>query len=195
MDHEVTAFDLVNRDAFSVERMSGTEANIVIRGDHDNTWEYYGYEVPDPAWKPLRIVALRGQRSVRRVFVQSVTGSQVLPGDWLEGNAPEPPRPKRQPVKVGDRVAAMNDGYTLGAGLVTSVEWKQHPMQPPYDKPPLWTWEWHVEIWFGGTETREGAWRSAWVGKASSSTDKTQENFEPVWQKLEAEFAERQAAE
>ncbi|MGW3763065.1 hypothetical protein [Streptomyces sp. NPDC005131] len=195
MDYEVTAFDLVQRDAFSQERMSGTEANIAIRRDHDLTWEYYTYEVPDLAGNPLRIVARRGLHAVRRVFVQSVTGSQIQPGDWLEGEEPQPPAPKRQPVKVGDRVAAMGDGYSLAAGLVTSAEWKQHPMQPPYDKPPLWEWEWRVVVWFGGNQTREGAFRSAWVGKASSSTDKTQDSFEPVWQKLEAEFAERQAAE
>ncbi|WP_406362385.1 hypothetical protein [Streptomyces sp. NBC_01579] len=199
---DVTRFDLVKRDAFSEERMSGMEANIAIRGELPITHDLHAHEFEDRDGNPLRVVARTSLHkegaeyveSVVTVFEQPVTGTPQ-PWDWFEGEEPQPPAPKRQPVKVGDRVTAMPDGNSLGAGLVTSVEWKQRDMQPPYDRAPLWTWEWRVVVWFGGDQQREGRWSTDWVGTAAQSLEKTQESFRPIWQKLEAGFAEGQAAE
>ncbi|WP_411087842.1 hypothetical protein [Streptomyces sp. 061-3] len=197
---DVTRFDLVKRDAFSEERMSGMEANIAIRGELPITHDLHAHEFEDRDGNPLRVVVRTSLRkegeeyleSVVAVFEQSVTGTP-RERDWFEGEEPQPPAPKRQPVKVGDRVTAMPDGYRLDAGLVKSIEWKQRDMQPPHDMAPLWTWEWRVVVWFGGDQEREGRWSTDWVGKATQSMEKTQESFEPLWQKLEAEFAERAA--
>ncbi|MCX5103488.1 hypothetical protein [Streptomyces sp. NBC_00439] len=78
---------------------------------------------------PLRIVArtvrpgaFSGPRVVREVYVQAMTGGQVHELDWLERGEYDPPAPARKPVKIRDRVAAMPDGHSLGAGLVTKIE-------------------------------------------------------------------------
>ncbi|MGW3274940.1 hypothetical protein ACWDFH_26220 [Streptomyces kronopolitis] len=205
MDHEVTRFEMPSSYGVDpVEKMTGAQANIRIRGRivnsvADELWEY---EVLDRRAKPLRIVArtqrnqiYSGPRVVREVYTQYVTADPERELDWLEAGAYEPPPPSAQPVKVGDRVTAMPDGYSLGAGLVMAIEWKLHPMQAHYALPPLWHWEWRVIVWFGGDQTREGVWKDHWVDKASNSLPGTQEGFEPTWKRLEAEFAKRQAAE
>lgn len=178
MDHEVTRFKLpMVQGGEAGEQMPGTEANIAIRGTVYNSMndEVWTYEVPDRDGNPLRIVArtrqgsefmLMGPRTVREVFEQAVTGSPVQELDWLERGAYEPPKAKRQPVKVGDTVSAMPDGYSLGEAEVTSVEWKRRPMQAHYELPPLWTWEWRVEVKFPDGRTREGRWHSDWIHKA-----------------------------
>ncbi|WP_146050994.1 hypothetical protein [Streptomyces noursei] len=211
MDHKVDYEVLVHLlgptyGSAPTQPLTGEEANIMIRrlvvnSMADETWHY---EVPDRNGRPLRIVArtqrtedggLSGPRVVREVYEQAVTGKPVEPLDWLERWEYKPPKSSRQPVKVGDRVTAMTDGFRLAAGLATAIEWKLHPMQAHYALPPLWSWEWRVTVWFGGDQEREGAWKDHWVGKASNSLPDTQKFFEPIWQKLEAEFPERQAAE
>ncbi|MFF4699869.1 hypothetical protein [Streptomyces chattanoogensis] len=157
--------------------LTGAEANIKIRGTVVNSMndELWTYEVPDREGNPLRIVArtrkggtfsLDGPRTVREVFEQAATGGQVHDFDWLERGEYQPPRPSRQPVKVGDKVSAMPDGYSLGEAEVLSVEWKCRSMQAHYELPPLWTWEWRVEVKFPDGRTREGRWHSDWISKA-----------------------------
>ncbi|MFB7919519.1 hypothetical protein [Streptomyces sp. NPDC056061] len=188
------------------EPLTGAEANIRIRGLVVNSMadELWMYEVPDRDGTPLRIVArtqrtgkweLHGPRVVREVYEQAVTGSQVHELDWLERGGYEPPAPTRQPVKVGDRVTAMVDGYTVGPGLVSAIEWKVHPMQAHYGLPPLWHWEWRVVVWFGGDRTREGVWKDFWVGKADDALPGTRDIFEPMWARLEAEFGKHRATD
>ncbi|WP_424863040.1 hypothetical protein [Streptomyces sp. MMS24-I29] len=207
MDQKVTRFEMPPTYGVDpVEKMTGAEANIRIRGLVVNSMadELWTYEVPDRDGTPLRIVArtqrtgtweLRGPRVVREVYVQAVTGGQVRELDWLERGEYEPPTPTRQPVKVGDRVTALLDGYTLGPGLVTAIEWKVHPMQAHYALPPLWHWEWRVVVWFGGDRTREGVWKDYWVGKADDALPGTRDTFEPEWARLEAEFGKQRSAE
>lgn len=204
MKHEVLRHEVAGWDVGPADRLSGTAANVVIRGKIVNSVadEIWVYEVPDRKGRPLRIVVrtnlenvYSGQRRVREVYEQAVISTWVRPGDWLEGEAPQPPKPGAKPVNVGDRVSAMPDGYSLGAGLVTAIEWKQRNLQPPYDKPPTWYWEWRVTVWFGGEQTREGRWHTDWVDKPEALLRRTQEDFEPLWQKLEAEFAKRQAGQ
>ncbi|MEU7146999.1 hypothetical protein AB0B15_03005 [Streptomyces sp. NPDC045456] len=177
MDHKVTRFEIPAEDAFSTENMTGAEANIRIRGTVVNSMndEVWTYEVPDRAGNPLRVVArtrrtlnagLDGPRTVREVFIQAVTGKPVEQLDWLERGEYQPPRPSRQPVKVGDVVSAMPDGYSLGTAEVTSVEWKRRSMQRHYELPPLWTWEWRVEVKFPDGRTREDRWHSDWISEA-----------------------------
>ncbi|MEV6309941.1 hypothetical protein AB0M10_15250 [Streptomyces sp. NPDC051840] len=157
--------------------LTGEEANIQIRGTVVNSLndEVWTYEVPDREGIPLRIVARTrqgsefqsiGQRTVREVYEQQVTGPLLHECDWLERREYQAPKPKRQPVKVGDTVSAMPDGYSLATGEVTSVEWKRRPMQSHHELPPLWTWEWRVEIKFPDGRTREGRWHSDWISKA-----------------------------
>ena len=93
---------------------------------------------------------------VRGVYEQPVTGKPVEPLDWLERWDYTAPKPTPQPVKVGDRVTAMPDGYSLGPGLVEDIVWKVHPMQGHYQLPPHWDWEWRVTVWVGGDQWREG---------------------------------------
>ncbi|MFD4949170.1 hypothetical protein ACFWNT_43465 [Streptomyces sp. NPDC058409] len=205
VDHEVTRFEVPPEDdGFSAEKLTGTEANIRIRGLVVNSMadELWTYEAPDLDGNPLRIVArtvrpgaFSGPRVVREVYVQAMTGGQVHELDWLEREEYELPVPTRQPVKVGDRVTAMPDGYSLEAGLATKIEWTLHPMQAHYALPPLWHWEWRVTVWFGGTQTREGKWADHWVSRADDSLPGTRDAFEPTWRRLEAECKERQSAE
>ncbi|MBD0734008.1 hypothetical protein [Streptomyces sp. CBMA29] len=178
MNYEVTRYKLpMVKGAESGEEMPGTEANISIRGTVVDSMsdEVWTYEVPDRDGNPLRVVARTrqgseftdmGPRTVREVYEQAATGSPVPELDWLERGEYEPPRPKRQPVKVGDTVSAMPDGYSLGKAEVTSVEWKQRVMQSHYAAPPLWAWEWCVEVTFPDGRTREGRWHSDWISKA-----------------------------
>ncbi|MFE5853171.1 hypothetical protein ACFQ61_08115 [Streptomyces sp. NPDC056500] len=204
MESEVTRFELPpTYGGDPIEKMTGTDANIRIRGlvVHSVSDELWTYEVPDVQGTPMRVVArtqlrqgFSGPRVVREVYVQEDTGP-VHQLDWLTHAGYEPPKPSTQPVQGGDRVTAMPDGYSLGAGLVTSIEWKLHPMQAHYQLPPLWHWGWRVTVWFGGDQTREGAWKDHWVLKASDSYEGTRKNFESMWQRLEVEFKGRQAAE
>ncbi|WP_329147150.1 hypothetical protein OIU91_16520 [Streptomyces sp. NBC_01456] len=177
MDHKVTRFEIPVEDAFSTENMTGAEANIRLRGAVVDSMadEVWIYEVPDPDGVPLRIAArtqrtenmgLDGPRVVREIFVQQVTGGPVHDFDWLERGEYQTPPPKRQPVKVGDKVSAMPDGYSSGTAEVTSVNWKLHPMQAHYQLPPLWSWEWRVEVEFPDGRTREGRWHPDWISKA-----------------------------
>ncbi|MEU7318360.1 hypothetical protein [Streptomyces sp. NPDC007083] len=176
LDHKVTQFELPALDhGFSTETMTGTEANIRIRGAIVNSIadEVWTYEVLDRNDAPMRIAvrttrpgAFTGPRVVREVFEQYVTGDPVREPDWLEGKEPEPPRPSRQPAEEGDKISAMPDGYSLSPGEVTSIEWKQRSMQPPYDQPPLWHWEWRAVVKFPDGRTREGRWHSDWISKA-----------------------------
>ncbi|MFD9815181.1 hypothetical protein [Streptomyces sp. NPDC059080] len=174
MDHKVTRFEIPERDDFSTENMTGAEANIRIRGKVVNSMadEVWIYEVPDREGVPLRIAArterpgaFTGPRMVREVYVQQVTGDPVHDFDWLERGEYQPPRPSRQPVKVGDEVSAMPDGFSLGTAEVMSVEWKCHPMQAHYELPPLWKWEWRVEVEFHDGRRREGRWHPDWISK------------------------------
>lgn len=177
VDHKVTRFEIPVEDAFSTENMTGAEANIRLRGAVVDSMadEVWIYEVPDPDGVPLRIAArtqrtenmgLDGPRVVREIFVQQVTGGPVHDFDWLERGEYQTPPPKRQPVKVGDKVSAMPDGYSSGTAEVTSVNWKLHPMQAHYQLPPLWSWEWRVEVEFPDGRTREGRWHPDWISKA-----------------------------
>lgn len=200
VDHEVTRYQLpVVEHGSAVERMTGAEANIKIRGTVVNSMndELWTYEVPNRDGNPLRVVArtrqgsefvLMGPRTVREVFEQAATSGPVPVLDWLERGAYAPPKPTHPPVKVGERVTALipSNGSSLGAGLITAVKWAVHPMQSHYQLPPLWTWEWRVTVWFGDDRTREGRWHTDWVGKASSCTEDIRKFLEPVWQELEA---------
>lgn len=174
VDHKVTRFEIPVEDAFSTENMTGAEANIRIRGAVVNSMadEVWIYEVPDREGVPLRIAvrterpgAFSGPRMVREVFEQQVTGDPVRDLDWLERGEYLPPRPSRRPVKVGDEVSAMPDGYSLSTAEVISVEWKRRSMQAHYELPPLWTWEWRVEVKFPDGSTREDRWHSDWISK------------------------------
>lgn len=180
MRFEVTRYEVPETDGFSVERMSGAEANIMIRGKvvnsmADELWVYEVPDLPENGGGLLRIVArtqlsgkhgLEGPRVVREVYVQAVTGGPVREYDWLERGEYEPPAPTHQPVKVGDTVSAMPDGHSLSEAEVTSVEWKVHPMQAHYQLPPLWSWEWRVAVKFPDGRTREGRWHSDWITRA-----------------------------
>ncbi|MEW1922208.1 hypothetical protein [Streptomyces sp. NPDC088360] len=176
MDHKVTRFEIPELDDFSTENMTGAEANIRLRGKVVNSMndEVWTYEVPDRDGNPLRIVArtrqgsefmVLGRRTVREVYEQHATGGPVREFDWLERGEYAPPPPKRQPVKVGDIVSAMPNGFSLATAEVTSVEWHVHPMQAHYELPPLWQWEWRVEVKFPDGKTREGRWHSDWISK------------------------------
>ncbi|MEV8399280.1 hypothetical protein [Streptomyces niveus] len=178
MDHDVLRHDMDPRHGSApTEPLSGEEANIRIRGTVVNSMndELWTYEVPDRGGNPLRIVArtrqgaefeVIGQRTVREVYEQRATGGPVHDFDWLERGEYQTPKPKRQPVKVGDKVSAMPDGFSLAIGEVMSVEWKVRPMQAHYQLPPLWSWEWRVEVKFPDGRTREGRWHSDWISKA-----------------------------
>ena len=201
VEYEVTRVMMPPRTD-PVETLTGAQANIRIRGLVVNSMadELWTFEAVDRDRIPMRIVArtqrtedggLSGPRVVREVYEQYATGRPVHECDWLERGEYQTPEPKRQPVKVGDRVTAMPDGYSLGPGLVTAIEWKVRPMQSHYALPPLWSWEWRVTVWFGNDSQREGRWHPDWVEKASKAQPGTQESFEPFWQKLEAEFQER----
>ncbi|MFF8283297.1 hypothetical protein ACF06W_11310 [Streptomyces albus] len=173
MRHKVTRFEIPAEDAFSTEYMDGAEANIRLRGKVANSMadEVWIYEVPDREGVPLRIavrtecpgVFSDGPRVVREVFEQQATGNQVHDFDWLERGEYQAPPPSRQPVKVGDKVSAMPDGYSLAEGEVTSIEWKRRPMQAHYGLPPLWIWEWYVEVRFPDGRTRADRWHHEWV--------------------------------
>lgn len=161
------------------EPLTGEEANIRIRRLVVNSMadELWTYEVPDReenGGKPLRIVArtqrtenmgLDGPRVVREVYEQYVTGTPIHELDWLERGDYQTPKPTRQPAKVGDKVSAMPDGYSLGEGEVTFMEWQQRSMQGHYAAPPLWTWEWVVEVTFPDGRTRRGRWHRDWICK------------------------------
>ncbi|MEU0214061.1 hypothetical protein ABZ281_02695 [Streptomyces sp. NPDC006265] len=181
MEHQVTRFEIPPEDdGFSVETMTGAEANIRIRGlvvnsMADELWTYEVPDLPENGGNSLRIVArtrrtenmgLDGPRVVREVYEQVVTGGPVHELDWLERGEYQPPKPTHQPVKVGDKVSAMPDGHSLSEAAVTSVEWKVHPMQAHYELPPLWSWEWRVEVEFPDGRTREGRWHSDWISRA-----------------------------
>ncbi|MET9656408.1 hypothetical protein [Streptomyces sp. NPDC006510] len=161
-------------DGFAAEKLTGAEANIRIRGlvvnsVADELWTYEAHDLDD---NPLRIVArtvrpgaFNGPRVVREVYVQAVTGSQVHELDWLERGEYEPSAPTQQPVKVGDRVTAMPDGYSSREAEMVSVDWKLRGAQAHYQLPPLWTWEWSDEVKFPDGRTREDRWHSDWISK------------------------------
>jgi hypothetical protein len=198
MDHDVLRHDMDPRHGSApTEPLSGEEANIRIRGAVVNSMndELWTYEVSDRDGNPLRIVArtrqgsefqVVGERTVREVYEQRATGGLVHDFDWLERGEYQTPPPTRQPAKVGTRVSAMPDGYSLAAGLVVAAEWKVHPMQAHYQLPPLWKWGWHVTVQFADGRKSERFWHSDWV-----STIKRGEEIHPVWEqewtKLEAE--------
>jgi hypothetical protein len=178
MDYEVLMHHMEppHPGSATTEILTGEEANIRIRGLVVNSMadEMWHYEVPDWKGNPLRIVArtqrtkehgLSGPRVVREVYVQAVTGGPVHECDWLERGEYQPPTPKRQPVQVGDTVSAMPDGYSLGTAEVLSIDWQRRSMQSHYQLPPLWTWEWVVEVKFPDGRTRKGRWHSDWISK------------------------------
>lgn len=179
MRYEVTRYEVPETDAFSVERMSGAEANIMIRGKvvnsmSDELWVYEVPDLPENGGGLLRIVArtqlsgkhqLEGPRVVREVYVQAVTEQPVRELDWLERGEYQEPAPTHQPVKAGEEVTAMSGGV-LKSAKVTSIRWQARPMQAHYQLPPLWTWEWRVGIEFSDGHTTEGRWHSDWITRA-----------------------------
>ena len=177
MDFDVLVhqLELPPHGAAPTAPMTGEEANIRIRRLVVNSMadELWTYEVPDRDGNPLRIVArtqrtenmgLDGPRVAREVYEQRATGGPVHELDWLERGEYQTPKPTTQPVKVGEEVWAMSGGV-LKSAEVTSIEWKVSPMQSHYQLPPLWTWEWRVEIQFADGHTTAGRWHSDWISR------------------------------
>ncbi|MFI9271927.1 hypothetical protein ACIGXM_14570 [Kitasatospora sp. NPDC052896] len=111
-------------------------------------------------------------------------------------NFTPPPAPRRGGPKVGDRVSAMPDGYSLDAGVVVESAWRQRDMQCPADHPaikgdsdhPGWHWGWYVTVRFRGGKTRVGWWHSDWAYKDSKTGVDLAKSFEPYWEQIEAEI-------